>query len=68
MCPTIILFIIIYYNFIIFSGCSYGKASGGPGEQVSSWLGRPSLEGQTPSPGMITGIIVRMCPTNRRGF
>ena len=31
MCPTIILFIIIYYNFIIFSGGSYGKASGGGG-------------------------------------
>ena len=30
-------------------------------------LGRPSLEVQTPSPGMLMGIIVRMCPTNMRG-
>ena len=30
-------------------------------------LGRPSLEAQTPSPGMFMGIIVRMCPTNMRG-
>ena len=31
-------------------------------------LGRPSLDVQTPSPGMFMGIIVRMCPTNMRGF
>ena len=30
-------------------------------------VGRPSLEGQTPSPDMFMGIIVRMCPTNMRG-
>ena len=31
-------------------------------------LGRPSLDVQTPSPGMFMGIIVRMYPTNMRGF
>ena len=31
-------------------------------------LGRPSPEVQTPSPGIFMGIIVRMCPTNMRGF
>ena len=31
-------------------------------------LGRPSLEGETPSPGMFIGIIMGMCPTNMRGF
>ena len=41
----------------------------GPREQVSSsWLGRPFLKAETPSPRMFMGIIVRMCPTNMRVF
>ena len=31
-------------------------------------LVRPSLELQTPSPAMSMGIILRMCPTNMKGF
>ena len=31
-------------------------------------LGRPSMEGQTPSPGIFMEIIVRMCLTNMRRF
>ena len=31
-------------------------------------LDRPSMEGQTPSPGMFMGITVRMCNINMRVF
>ena len=40
----------------------------GPRRSGFLLLGRPSLEVQTPSPGMLMGIIVRRCPTNMRGF
>ena len=41
---------------------------GGSGRTGFLLLDRPSLDVQTPSPGMFMGIIVRMYPTNMRGF